>query len=130
MAAGARRINTGILFTNCKLHSTHSASVPRSRSKAGAFTYTKKNLNKSDACYQHVLLSPQCFTFYLGRISPFEQCLICRLQMLSVWTYEPVPLKSEIVRVICLSTTEISEITLLIKALKALVWHSSREPMK
>ena len=32
MAAGARRINMGILFTNRKLPSIHSESAPRSRS--------------------------------------------------------------------------------------------------
>ena len=34
MAAGARPINMNILFTNHKLPSIHSESVPRSRSKA------------------------------------------------------------------------------------------------
>ena len=34
MATGARRINMAILFTNRKLHSIHSESVTRSRSKA------------------------------------------------------------------------------------------------
>ena len=34
MAAGALPINMGILFTNRKLSSIHSESVPRTRSKA------------------------------------------------------------------------------------------------
>ena len=45
MAAGARRINIGILFTNRKLPSIHSESVPRSRPKlpkAVAFSYAER----------------------------------------------------------------------------------------
>ena len=55
-ATGARRINTGILFTNSKSRSIHSESVPRnsesvprnfesvprSRSKANRYSYAKK----------------------------------------------------------------------------------------
>ena len=40
-AAGTRRINMGILFTNLKLLSIHSALVSRSRSKASAFSYAE-----------------------------------------------------------------------------------------
>ena len=43
IAAGAHRTNMGMLFTNHKLPSVHSESVPRSRSKANAFTYAEKN---------------------------------------------------------------------------------------
>ena len=43
MAARARRINMGILFTNRKLHSIHSESLPRSRSKGSAFSDAEKN---------------------------------------------------------------------------------------
>ena len=47
MAAGARRINMGILFTNHKLLSIHSESVPRSRSKASMyFTLEKSRVYK------------------------------------------------------------------------------------
>ena len=42
MAAGARRINTSILFTNRKLPSIHSESVPRSSSKGCTYSYAKK----------------------------------------------------------------------------------------
>ena len=42
MAAGARRINMDTLFTNRKLRSIHSVSVPRSRSNARAFSYAEK----------------------------------------------------------------------------------------
>ena len=48
----------------------------------------------------------------------------------SVLTCEPVSMESEIVRVVFLRTMKISEITQLIKALKTLVWHLSRVPMK
>ena len=42
MAAGAGQMYIDILFTNCKLLSVHSESVPRSRSKANTFSYAKK----------------------------------------------------------------------------------------
>ena len=42
MAAGARLINMGIFFTNRKLPSIHSESVPRSRSKASTYSYAEK----------------------------------------------------------------------------------------
>ena len=42
MAVGARRINMGILFTNRKLPSIHSESVPRSRSKVSTYSYGEK----------------------------------------------------------------------------------------
>ena len=49
MAAGARRINMCIFFffflTNRKLPLIHSVSVPRSRSKARAFSYAEKLLS-------------------------------------------------------------------------------------
>ena len=44
MAAGARKINIGILFTNGKLPSIHSVSAPSSRSKAIASTYVEKKI--------------------------------------------------------------------------------------
>ena len=39
MAAGPRRINMDIHFTNRKLPSFHSELVPRSRSKASTYSY-------------------------------------------------------------------------------------------
>ena len=42
MAAGGRRIDMDILFTNHKLPSIHSLSVRRSRSKAIAFGCAEK----------------------------------------------------------------------------------------
>ena len=42
MAAGACRINMSILFTNKKLPSLHSESIPRSRSKASTYSYAEK----------------------------------------------------------------------------------------
>ena len=42
MAAGARRINICIFFTNHKLPSLHSESVPRSRSKVSTYSYPEK----------------------------------------------------------------------------------------
>ena len=42
MAAWARWINMGILFTNGKLPSIHSESVPRSRAKAVTYRYAEK----------------------------------------------------------------------------------------
>ena len=41
MAADSRRINMGTLFTNSKLPSIHSESVPRIKSKASTFNYTE-----------------------------------------------------------------------------------------
>ena len=35
---------------------------------------------------QHFLLFPQCFLPFLTQSSTFESHLICRLQMLSIWT--------------------------------------------
>ena len=48
MTAQARRIKMGILFTNRKLPSIHSESVPRNRSKASKYSYAEKLLNFSD----------------------------------------------------------------------------------
>ena len=42
MAAGARLINTDILFTNRKLPTIHSESVSISRSKASTYNYAEK----------------------------------------------------------------------------------------
>ena len=42
MAVGVYRINIGILFTNRKLLSIHSGSVPRLRSKADSYSYAEK----------------------------------------------------------------------------------------
>ena len=42
MAAEARWINMGILFTNRKLPSIHSESVPKIRSKPSTYSYTEK----------------------------------------------------------------------------------------
>ena len=42
MAAGARRINMELLFSNLKLLSIHSESVPRCGSKASAFSHAEK----------------------------------------------------------------------------------------
>ena len=42
MAAGVRRIDMGILFTNGKLSSIHSESVTGSRSKASTYNYAEK----------------------------------------------------------------------------------------
>ena len=52
MAAGAHWINMGILFTNCKLLSINSESVPRGESKAGTYCYAKK-----DTHYKHLFIS-------------------------------------------------------------------------
>ena len=41
-AVGTCQINMGILFTNSKLLSIHSESVPRSRSKVSKYSYAKK----------------------------------------------------------------------------------------
>ena len=46
MTAGVHRINMGILFTNRKLPSVHSKSVPRSSSKASPYRYDEKNTNR------------------------------------------------------------------------------------
>ena len=43
MAAGSRRINIGILFTNRKLALIQSESISRSRSKPSTFSYAEKN---------------------------------------------------------------------------------------
>ena len=43
MAAGARRMNTGILFTNRKLRLIHSESVPRIRSKASTYRHAENS---------------------------------------------------------------------------------------
>ena len=42
MAAGARRIDMDVIFTNGKLPSIRSESVPRSRSKTGTYSYAEK----------------------------------------------------------------------------------------
>ena len=48
MAAGARRINMAILFTNLKLLLIHFESVPRRRSKASTIAYKKKKTRRGD----------------------------------------------------------------------------------
>ena len=41
MVAGDRRVNMGIIYTNRKLLSIHSESVPRSTSKANTYSYVE-----------------------------------------------------------------------------------------
>ena len=63
MAAGARRINMGILFTNRKLPTIQSESVPRSRSKASTYGHTEKNYQ-----YQNCVFDKGCrYKHYLHK---------------------------------------------------------------
>ena len=57
MAAGARRINMGILFTNRKLPLIHSESEPRSRSKASTYSYAEKKVTLNSLYVLEVMLS-------------------------------------------------------------------------
>ena len=41
---------------------------------------------EENAGNQHSLLFPQCFLCYPEQILPFGSTLICRLQMLLIWT--------------------------------------------
>ena len=47
MAAGARRINMGILFTNRKLSSFHSELVPKSKPRAIAFSFSATHMENT-----------------------------------------------------------------------------------
>ena len=44
MAVWAHQINTNILFTNHKLFSIHSESVPRNKSKVRTFSFAEKGI--------------------------------------------------------------------------------------
>ena len=47
MAAGACQINMGMYFTNHKLPSLHSESVPRSRLKASTYSHDERKKRDS-----------------------------------------------------------------------------------
>ena len=60
MAAVTRRINLCILFTNHKLSSIHSVSVPRSRSKSIAISYAEKLIFQRYFGEEKYLILGQC----------------------------------------------------------------------
>ena len=49
--------------------------------------FWKTPWEKENAGNQHFFLSPQCFLLFQGENSSFQQHLIRRLQMLSIWSY-------------------------------------------
>ena len=64
IAAGARRINIDILFTNRKLPTIHSESAPRSSSKASTYSFADKEPGKQEKEHskEPLVNTNPCFT--------------------------------------------------------------------